>query len=83
MQKQLVVSPMSATFEVIGKGKHFGQVACPFCNLPAVVLGPSQGKGLCWLNEACGHSIGIAAGAGYDITVLFNGQPHELYPHGG
>lgn len=72
-QKQVTVSPDSATFEVIGGGKHFGSCACPYCGAAVVCLGPIKGRGLVWAHGECEHSMGAIAGDGSDITVLFSG----------
>ena len=70
---QLVVPPETATLEEAGGGLHFGQVDCPFCTKPTVVVGPKRGLGLVWAGERCSHSEGAVAGHGLDITVLFRG----------
>lgn len=77
-QEQVIVSPNTATFEVIGNGKHFGQVFCPFCSKSTVVLGPKSGMGVSWIHSTCNHSQGIAAGCGYEITILFKGFHDDM-----
>ncbi len=73
-QLQILVPAESATFELVKNGKHFGQVACPFCEKMNVLLGPKTGAGLAWVDNPCAHSQGAAAGNGFDSTILFRGK---------
>lgn len=79
-QKQILVAPETATFEILAEGvKHFGKCYCPFCHKPVVIAGPAEGLGLAWVFEGCEHHQGTAAGErAFDITVLFEGIETEM-----
>jgi hypothetical protein len=71
VQKQINISPNTATFEKSEKGTHYGFCFCPFCNSQIVSHGIN---GLAYLSETCDHVQGIAMGVNLgDITVLVKG----------
>lgn len=77
VQEQIVVPPSTADFAHIGGGIRYGRASCPFCRTQVSLVGPIGRAGLLWTHGDCSHSMGAAAGAGFDSTILFQGLNTE------